>query len=231
MGRSIDVYQESLESAVERYHVPYDAASATQEDPLLYFGAVSGELPGVDLELTLVLRDAVIRYFHPHRNFLWERLSDLIQNIAQQDAGGVLIVPIADPRTKERLWGLTLQWLSKMAHAVVAVDQILDALGAFLGRKPSTRFVMDPGFKFTYMLERCISKAEIRFAFTTLQLRLERADVHIRSQLKSIRKTLTGELSSDHVSSIDSTISEVRELFGRDSPSKELYRLLSRPDY
>ncbi|KAJ7460231.1 hypothetical protein FB451DRAFT_1181897 [Mycena latifolia] len=206
MGCPVDVYQEPLEASVERYHIPYDAASVTQEDPLLYFGAVGGKLPSMELEHTLALCDAVVRYSHPHCNFVWEHLSDLIQEIASHKVEDTVILPIADPETKQRLWSLNPKWLAKVVHAVVAVDQILDVLGTFLGRKPSTRFTIDPAFKFT-------------------------ADVHIRSQLHSIWAMLTGDTMSDHISSVDSTISEVRELFGRDSASKELYRLISRPDY
>ncbi|KAJ7772991.1 hypothetical protein DFH07DRAFT_767840 [Mycena maculata] len=46
-----------------------------------------------------------------------------------------------------------------------------------------------------------------------LKLRLTRADLHIRTRLREIREALTNEQFSDWLSSVDSTITEVREAF------------------
>ncbi|KAJ6611809.1 hypothetical protein B0H10DRAFT_2223726 [Mycena sp. CBHHK59/15] len=81
------------------------------------------------------------------------------------------------------------------------------------------------------MLEKWPSRTEIRFALSSLQRRLTQADKHICSYLSSIRETLTGQAFSDRVESVDSTISEVRELYGTGTPTQELYRLLARRDY
>ncbi|KAJ7715437.1 hypothetical protein DFH07DRAFT_785603, partial [Mycena maculata] len=62
------------------------------------------------------------------------------------------------------------------------------------------------------------------------QLRLQRADVHIRNYLRHI-KALCTEKDPEHLSSVDSTISEVREAYGAVHPLKDLYRLLARRDY
>ncbi|KAJ7103669.1 hypothetical protein B0H15DRAFT_977057 [Mycena belliarum] len=230
-GIVIDLYREPLYASVERFHAPYDPTSTSDEDPLLYYGAVDGELPDASSAATEYLRDAVIRYHQPHRNFLWERLSDLVSKVARYEASAIAWEPLRDPATLEEYYGLPLDILEEVAHASVAVQQVLDALHSFLNRKPSTAFTLDPRFSFLYMLEACPSRSELRFYFCSLQLRLVRADKHIRSYLSSIRAHYTGEEPSDVISSVDSTISEVREAFGTEHPTKELYRLMVRKDY
>ncbi|KAJ7084772.1 hypothetical protein B0H15DRAFT_741945, partial [Mycena belliarum] len=226
----IPLYQEPLYASVARYHSPYDPA-ADEEDPLAYYGAVDGELPSTSLEASESLRDAIIRYQQPHRQFLWERLSDLIDKVADYDAETVTLVSRTDLHTQTEYLCLSLNVLAEVAHAVVAVQQILDALHSFLRRKTSSAFVLDPHYGFLYMLEKCADEFELRFAFSSLQLRLKRADNHVRSYLGSIRFHYTGVEPSEAVSSMDSTISEVREVFGTEPPTKELYRLLLRKDY
>ncbi|KAJ7100003.1 hypothetical protein B0H15DRAFT_770896, partial [Mycena belliarum] len=230
-GAAIDLYKEPLFASVERYHAPYDPYSASDEDPLLSFGVVDGELPDKSSAETDGLRDAVIRYCQPHRNFLWERLSGLIAKVASYEDSAVAWETLEDPSTKEEYFGLPLTILAEVAHASVATQQILDALHSFLGRKQSTAFNLDPNFAFLYMLEACRSRTDLRFYFASLQLRLVRADKHICSYLQNIKAHYTGKEPSEVVSSVDSTISEVREAFGTAPPTKELYRLLMRKDY
>jgi hypothetical protein len=205
-GCSIDLFKEPIFAAVQRYHGTYDPHSSSQEDPLLPYGAIHGEIPDSDPASSLALRDAVMRYQYPSLNFEWSRLSELIERVMQMDATTVTIVPTADPQTQERFYSLNLGCLAAVGHAVVAVQQILEALTVFLRRDQSTSFSLDPGFGFTYMLELCPSQKELRFALSTLQLRLYRADVHIRSYLLSIRETLTNEQYSERVSSVNSTV-------------------------
>ncbi|KAJ7101568.1 hypothetical protein B0H15DRAFT_745838, partial [Mycena belliarum] len=200
-------------------------------DPLAFYGAVGGELPSISLEETEILRDAVIRYQHQHRQFLWDRLSHLIAKIEGYDAEQVVLISRIDPLTQAESFNLSLAVLAEVANAVVAVQQILDALHTFLRKKRASAFVLDPNYGFLYMLEKCANEFELRFAFSSLQLRLVRADHHIRSYLQSIRSHFTGIEPSEVISSVDSTVSEVREVFGSEPPTKELYRLLMRKDY
>ncbi|KAJ7108799.1 hypothetical protein C8R44DRAFT_552516, partial [Mycena epipterygia] len=200
-------------------------------DPLLYYGAIDGLVPGKDDAASMSLRDAVIRYQHPHRNFLWTRLSEAIASIVEMDAGTIEVVATEDPVSQDIFYNLNLHALTTVAHAVFAVQQILEALTNFLGKKPSSSFVVDPRFAFLYMLETSRSESDARFALTTLQVRLAHADTHIRSYLWGIRRTLTNREPSEDVSSVDSTISEVREQYGRVPPTQELYRMLARKEY
>ncbi|KAJ7175529.1 hypothetical protein C8R46DRAFT_1030575 [Mycena filopes] len=229
-GRSLLLFKESLPESVERYHNPYDPASNTDEDPLLCYGAVGGELPGYDSASSLLLREVVMRYQYPHKSFDWARMSDLIDTITSKD-GEVLIMPTANIAAGSRGFALNLADLSHVAQAVVGVQQILSALNAFLSKNPARSFDVDPGFALLYLLEFSDTPADLRLALTCLQLRLQRADVHIRSYLSSIRLTTTGDGFSSRVSSTDSTLSEVREEYGGSHPRKELYRLVARPDY
>ncbi|KAJ7834942.1 hypothetical protein B0H13DRAFT_2369543 [Mycena leptocephala] len=230
-GRSIELFDETIEVAVQRYHGVYDPNLSTQEDPLLPYGAIHGEIPDTDPASSLALRDTVVRYDYPSLNFEWTDMSSLVQQVVQLDAATVLLVPTASPESQERFYSLNLTSLSMVGHAVVGIQQILQALTIFLCRDPATSFYLDPSYGFLHMLESCSSQKELRFALSTLQLRLQRADIHVRSYLLSIRETLTNEQFSEQVSSVDSTISEVRREFGGQHPRKELYRLLNRDDY
>ncbi|KAJ6557585.1 hypothetical protein B0H19DRAFT_946191, partial [Mycena capillaripes] len=112
--------------------------------------------------------------------------------------------------------------LSDVAHTVVGSTQILEALNTFLGHDPRSKFTVDPHYAFTYMLERSHSQSDVRFVFSALQLRLTRAGRHIESTFRHIRTTLMGFEFEDRLSSIDSTITEVRATFGEDLVEKEL---------
>ncbi|KAJ7758473.1 hypothetical protein DFH07DRAFT_958329 [Mycena maculata] len=213
-GCHIELYLEPLQMAVVRYHAEFDPDGLDVEDPLYSYGGIRGELPGCDPAASLALWDAITP-----------------TKIAQYDASAAKLIPIADPTSGERGYALNLKWLSKVAHAVVAAQQVLGALHSFLGRQRRTSFDIDPGFIFTYMLERCTSRTELLFALTSLQLRLVCADGHIRLRLCEIRQALTNEQFSDRLSSINSTISDVRAEFSMGHPQKELYCLLQRRDY
>ena len=136
-----------------------------------------------------------------------------------------------DPSSGERYVGLNLQDLALVAHTVFAAQQILEAVTAFLGQRPQTSFVVDPNFGFLYMLEKCKSRTDLRFALSTLQLRLARADHHIRSYLRRAREILTDQVPEDSISTVDSTISDIRSAYGMVSPLVELQRMVSRRDY
>ncbi|KAJ7887727.1 hypothetical protein B0H13DRAFT_2342324 [Mycena leptocephala] len=152
-GAVIDLYREPLSSSVERYHDVFEPDDHSQDDPLLYFGAEDGLLPGADEEKSQALRDAVVRYQYPHRNFLWNDLSDAISRVYALSAGELELVSRVDQTDQRTYYSLDLGELELVAQTVVAVQQILDALGDFLGRRPASRFVVDPKFTFLLMLE------------------------------------------------------------------------------
>ncbi|KAJ7233608.1 hypothetical protein B0H12DRAFT_1239294 [Mycena haematopus] len=229
-SRSIDLYQESLYEAVERYHGAYDASSS-EDDPLTEYGAEHGVIPQQDHAACLALRDALIRYRKPHRSFAWNNLSDLIKEVESFPADTVRLIPTVDSVTLAKRWSLNLLQLSSVAHAVVGIQQILDALTIFLRKDPTISFSLDPGFGFLSMLELSDEILDLRFVLECLQLRLVRADKHIALYLQRIKSTLTSTDLSDQVSSVNSTISEVRREFGTQHPIKELYRLIQREDY
>ncbi|KAF7334343.1 hypothetical protein MSAN_02379200 [Mycena sanguinolenta] len=227
-GRFIDLYKEPLIVSVARYHAPYNPEADDEEDPLLEFGAMGGVLPGMDAATSDLLRDAVIRYTRPHLQFEWTNLPELVREVLDIDAA---TVPIVVSDTSVRYYYLHLQSLNRVAHAVVALQQILESLTAFLGKNPTTSFRLDPKFAFLYMLEDSAEEMELRFALTTLQLRMQGANRHVLQYLRGIRDTLTGENSDDRLSSADSTISEVRREFGTQAPGRELAKLLLRKEY
>ncbi|KAK7059540.1 hypothetical protein R3P38DRAFT_2758961 [Favolaschia claudopus] len=199
------------------------------EDPLAVFGAEGGELPGIDSGRTLALRDAVIRYAKKHR-FFEGVLPDTIASVLKIDAAAVGLRSMEEPDTSKKIYSLGLDELGQTAHAALAVQQILEALTIFLDKDPKSSFLLDPGFGFLKLAERSEQAAEVRFALSTLQRRLFGANTHIMQYFNGIRETITGDASSEKFS-IDSTITEVRQEFGTQHPSKELRRLMLRPEY
>ncbi|KAJ7863879.1 hypothetical protein B0H13DRAFT_1899408 [Mycena leptocephala] len=231
IGAVIDLYREPLYSSVERYHDVFELGDPTQDDLLLYYGAVDGLLPGADVEKSRALRDTIIRYQSPHRKFLWRDLSDTINQVYALSAEELELVSRIDQADQRTYFSLDLGNLELVAQTVVAVQQILDALSEFLGRRPSSCFVLDPKFAFLFMLERRADDKELRFALTTLQLRLNCADTHICSYLSRIRTILIGQPFTESVDSTLSTLSIVHEQYGSGTPTQELYRMIARRDY
>jgi hypothetical protein len=78
LGRSIEVYREPLMVSVACYHEPYYPEDPEQDDPLTEFGGVRGEILSMDPSKTVALRDALVRYDKPHRQFEWDFLGQLI---------------------------------------------------------------------------------------------------------------------------------------------------------
>jgi hypothetical protein len=127
--RSIELFKEPIDAAVQRYHGTYDPYSSSQEDPLLSFGAIRGEIPDTDPVSSLVLRDTVMCYEHPAHNFEWTCLSDLVEGVAQLDAATVMLMPTADPKMEEHYYSLNLASLSLVGHAeTVRLQYVLNML-------------------------------------------------------------------------------------------------------
>jgi hypothetical protein len=202
-----------------------------QEDVLAKFGAVGGELPNRDPCQTAALQDTVICYDKPHRLFKWEYLGSLIEEVVQLDAKYLPCFPFTDPAFSKQFFCLGLEPLSCIAYAVVAVQQILEALMIFLGKDPRTSFTLDPNYGLLGLLECSAHEAELRFTVTSLQRWLSNGNKHILSYFHSIRHTLVDEEWNNIGSSANSTLPEIRREFGTLNPTQEMYRLLLRPDY
>jgi hypothetical protein len=82
------------------------------------------------------LRDALIRYDKPHCLFEWDYLGSLIEEVVQLNAKYLPCFPFTDPAFSKQFFCLGLEPLSRIAYAVVAVQQILEALTIFLGKDP-----------------------------------------------------------------------------------------------
>ncbi|KAJ7707984.1 hypothetical protein B0H16DRAFT_1261045, partial [Mycena metata] len=118
-----------------------------------------------------------------------------------------------------------------IGHVCLALQQVLDSLALFLNKSDRQRFTLDVNYRFLRMLESHDSRTEVMFAFSTLQSRVQRADVHIKQYLNSIQKIFTGTISSERVPSVNSTLSSVRSDFIRGATLPELYKMLAREDY
>jgi hypothetical protein len=215
---------------VARYHEAYFPQDPTQEDVLAEFGAVGGELPNTDPAQTAALRDALICYDKLHRLFEWEYLGVLIEEVVHFDAKYLPCFPFTDPAFSKQFFCLGVEPLSRIAYAVIVVQQILEALTISLGKDPRTSFTLDPDYRLLGLLERSAHEAELRFTVTSLQRRLSNGNKHILSYFHSIRRTLVDEDWSEISSSADSTLPEIRCEFGTLNPIQEMYHLLLRPD-
>jgi hypothetical protein len=88
-------------------------------------------------------------------------LGQLIQEVAQLDAETVPCFFFTDPALLKQFICLSLDPLSRTAHAVVAVQQILEALTVFLGKDPRSSFSLDPDFGLLGLLEHSALEVEL----------------------------------------------------------------------
>jgi hypothetical protein len=82
----------------------------------------------------------------------------LVDEVVAYDAAAAGLVASADPDTQQRFYCLNLRMISRIANAVVALQQIMDAQAQFLDSNArSSRFVLDPDYGFP---------TDLRFALT-----------------------------------------------------------------
>jgi hypothetical protein len=103
-GKSIDLFQEELAESVMRYCIPYDPLSNSQEDPLLEYGVIGGELPGFDPTASIVLHDVLLL----HCNLDFKHLGALVEEVLSYDAAATGLVPLADPEMQKCFYCLNL---------------------------------------------------------------------------------------------------------------------------
>ncbi|KAJ7301877.1 hypothetical protein DFH08DRAFT_978395 [Mycena albidolilacea] len=179
LARSLEVFGEPLMTSVARYHESYFPEDPNREDPLAEFGPVGGEIPNFDPARAAALRDALIRYDKPHCQFEWEHLGQLLDEVAKIEAQTVPCFQFTDPTISRLFFCLSLEPLSRVVHAVVAVHQILEALTIFLGKDPKTSFTLDPDYGLLGLLECSEYEVKLRFTLSCLQRRLANGNKHI----------------------------------------------------
>jgi hypothetical protein len=74
----------------------------------------------------------------------------------QIEAKTVPCFPFTNPTISKQFFCLTLEPLNHTVHAVVAVQQILEALMIFLGKEPKTSFTLDLDYRLLGLLERSV---------------------------------------------------------------------------
>ncbi|KAF8132691.1 hypothetical protein K438DRAFT_1998422 [Mycena galopus ATCC 62051] len=73
LAHQIPVHDEDVGSSLLRHHTVFDPH--LDYDPLLQYRADGGLMPGKTAEETIQLRDVIIRWESPHRNFNWRSLA------------------------------------------------------------------------------------------------------------------------------------------------------------
>ncbi|KAJ7086812.1 hypothetical protein B0H15DRAFT_781894, partial [Mycena belliarum] len=225
-GAGIEVYDEGLAESVTRYHPSYNPL--VDDDPLLEFGATDGMLPGKTAEQTMQLRDVVMRYSLPHRNYYWNHLAQGIRDMAEiKLTREDLIARQVGPAI---VYMLNDFHLEQFAQLSLAVHQVLSGLDDFRGKSGNQRFPFDPEWKILRLMEENLSRSAILMTCSSMQLRLERALQRITISLNAIKKVY-GREGLDALSSMESTRDSVRSEFGQEEGPVELGKLLARPDY
>ncbi|KAK7440822.1 hypothetical protein VKT23_016900 [Stygiomarasmius scandens] len=230
--RAIPIYQECLSASVSKYHEPMDPG----KDILIGLGAVDGCMPERTLEETLELREAVLRLFAPNSIGLWnnESLDDFLlafkgRSITSSDEEVIKKYLVND----ETKWTVNLDLLRDIAHAALAINQILGALTNFLKRDPERSFVFDPNYMLLRFLESCSDGNVCLVALQAYRVRMMSAGKHIRANLRSIRSSTLqpDDLETVDSSSVYSTRLSTRTEFGLLNSMAEFGKLIARPDY
>jgi hypothetical protein len=141
-------------TSVAHYHEACFPEDPNGEDPLAEFGAVGGEILNFDPARAAALWDALICYDKTHCQFKWEHLGQLLKEVAKIEAKTAPCFPFTDPTISRQFFCLSLEPLSRIAHAVVTVQQILEVLMIFLGKDPKTSFMLHPDYRLLRLLER-----------------------------------------------------------------------------
>ncbi|KDQ28328.1 hypothetical protein PLEOSDRAFT_1104993 [Pleurotus ostreatus PC15] len=212
---------ESLPESVERWHVVPNGA----EDPLESFGGKGGLLPDQSADTSALMRQVLLRWRSPHRLLHWDNLSvDLPGLIARE-----LLVKATDFKEEEGpegpLYSIRPAMLDGIGHVVLAVQQILLALGELRDVPALRAFQIDPNYAFTRLLERSTEKARLELTWETLLRRLSRAHTNIEAQIRSLYRFFNESDARLSQLSFDSTQDEIRMQYGTRSPRTELAKL------
>jgi hypothetical protein len=78
----VKIYDEPLYASVTCYHHQYDPNS--DYNLLIDYGAVDRVLPETTVEMSMTVRDVVIRWEWPHLELEWERLPEVVAELAQK---------------------------------------------------------------------------------------------------------------------------------------------------
>ncbi|KAJ7062013.1 hypothetical protein C8F01DRAFT_1082599 [Mycena amicta] len=176
------------------------------------------------------LRDILARFFRPRSNKLWNSLPEAITRIQTIKLDDLSLSSVKDTND-DVFWFLSYGQLHALAHVVFATQQILDALGSFENRDVQSSFILDPRYWFLKLLDGCNDNTLLTATFQALQIRLGRAEKHVRRKLWQIREEGTGQELEDKVSSFNSTISGVRQTYGTVPLEHEVWRMVARKDY
>lgn len=173
--QDIDLWIEPIGISVERFH----HLDLTRDyDPLIQFGGQDGILPNQNEATSAQIRYAIIRWTTPHTELYWD--VNLPQHIANlQNMTYESSDFYSYPNEGSRSYTFERSKLLELAHATIAVDQILDTLNAFLYRRPRDLFQVDVGCKLIRLVAWHRNKTEMRMTIPVLLKRLTVAVNHI----------------------------------------------------
>ncbi|KAJ7104809.1 hypothetical protein C8R44DRAFT_547867, partial [Mycena epipterygia] len=121
-------------------------------DPLFFFGAEDGILPGKSVEATMGFRDVFLRWTMPHRLFNWETLEEGVFDythvrITQKE------LMVFDLRGGAKLYSLGTFHLERLAQLTLAIHQVLEGLQGFTSSSSSQPFAIDPKWQLLRLME------------------------------------------------------------------------------
>ncbi|KAK7455908.1 hypothetical protein VKT23_010948 [Stygiomarasmius scandens] len=162
-------------------------------------------MPEHTLEETLELREAILRLFLPNSIGIWnnESLDDFLLAFKGRalTSNDEEIIKKYDANGKTK-WTVDLELLKDVAHAALAINQILNALNNFLKRDPERSFTFDPNYALLHLLESCSDGNICLVALQAYRVRMMSAGKHICANLRAIHRA---SLKPDDLETVDSS--------------------------
>lgn len=218
----IDIRVEEIDSSLLRYHTQKVDGEALLRD----YGLHNGVLPARPSEFQEGLLAVLVRWTTPHNEGIW--LSSLRDEIQ-------ILIGETNPPTTDKidldgreLYTLAHAYLVRLGHIILGTHQVLHEI-SILKDDPHA-FVFDPEFRCSRMLDGCDNVYQLTATWGVLIYRIGCAYKRIEAELLNFRIVL-GQLDNMSLKTFDSTITDVRESFLRNSPRTNVLQLLRREDY
>ncbi|KAG6905545.1 hypothetical protein DXG01_002080 [Tephrocybe rancida] len=197
LPEGMNIPDEPLSASVARYHAPFDPL--VDYDPLLAYGAIDGVLPGKTGEESIELRDAIIRWTHPHLGLVWASLPEAIEDMQKHpplesqlqthyyNAG-------ANDEEATLFYTASPQVLHEIGQILLPVTQILETMNRFAKGKKTHAYRLDPGYRNLRLMGKSEVAGEVIITYLFLGKRLSLASNHIKTYFNAIRRTYSNTL-------------------------------------
>jgi hypothetical protein len=196
-----DLFDKLLSASVNRFHNIHSPNNT--EDPLVWYGAEGGIIPGRSQEESILVQNILIRWTYPHLMMYWSQLAEYIDQVVQVKITNEVIGSYSDG--SRTVFALHRPMLEEFAHAILALHQILFAASEFVHSSHIYGFKIDEEFRFLCMLAHNPSCSELHLTFGVLQKHASMAATHIRNHLITFGKMFRTLDDNTSLLSVNST--------------------------